>query len=140
LQLGYAVFSGIRQIAGRTGLLFGVQSPTCSADQLVQYIEAFIGRLPALIDNADLPEQIRVLSAQFDAASLPDQQQADMQWQAYLAGHQENHLQALQRVLSNLDTHSLLATANQLINATGGWLIVANRPASAAIPLSLPER
>ncbi|NAT23271.1 pyrroloquinoline quinone biosynthesis protein PqqF [Pseudomonas syringae pv. actinidifoliorum] len=140
LQLGYAVFSGIRQIAGRTGLLFGVQSPTCSADQLVQHIEAFIGRLPALIDNADLPEQIRVLSAQFDAASLPDQQQADMHWHAHLAGHQENHLQALQRVLSNLDTHSLLATVNQLINATGGWLIVANRPASAAIPLSLPER
>ncbi|RMN53980.1 Coenzyme PQQ synthesis protein F [Pseudomonas syringae pv. apii] len=140
LQLGYAVFSGIRQIAGRTGLLFGVQSPTCSADQLFQHIEAFIGRLPALIRTTDLPEQIRVLSAQFDPANMPDQQQADIHWQAFLAGHQANHSQALQRALSNLDTHSLLATANQLIDAAGGWLIVANRPASAAVPLSLPER
>ncbi len=38
LQLGYAVFSGLRQIDGRTGLLFGVQSPTSSAKQLFAHI------------------------------------------------------------------------------------------------------
>ncbi|KPY39522.1 Coenzyme PQQ synthesis protein F [Pseudomonas syringae pv. rhaphiolepidis] len=140
LQLGYAVFSGIRQINGRTGLLFGVQSPSCDAGQLFQHIETFIGRLPERIRDADVPEQIKALSAQFEPSSMPDQQQADMQWQAHLAGHQGSHSQALQCALSNLDTHSLLAAAEQLTNATGGWLIVANRPASAAIPLSLPER
>ncbi|EGH48763.1 insulinase-like:peptidase M16, partial [Pseudomonas syringae pv. pisi str. 1704B] len=49
LQLGYAVFSGLRQIDGRTGLLFGVQSPTSSAQQLFAHIGAFIGKLPQLV-------------------------------------------------------------------------------------------
>ncbi|WP_439852463.1 pyrroloquinoline quinone biosynthesis protein PqqF [Pseudomonas syringae] len=132
LQLGYAVFSGIRQIAGRTGMLFGVQSPTCTTEQLFQHIEAFIGALPDLVRSTDLPEQIQALSAQFDPTNMPDQQHADLQWHAYLAGHQGDHAQALRSALSNLDTHSLLAACDQLIDATGGWLIVANRPAPAA--------
>ncbi|RMM44275.1 Insulinase-like:peptidase M16 [Pseudomonas syringae pv. aptata] len=140
LQLGYAVFSGLRQIDGRTGLLFGVQSPTCNAQQLFAHIEAFIGGLPQWVRDADLPEQTKALAAQFEPSSLPEQQRADLQWQAHLAGHRGDHAQTLQRALSNLDTHSLLASADQLINATGGWLIVANRPASAAAPQSLPER
>ncbi|RMN80634.1 Coenzyme PQQ synthesis protein F [Pseudomonas cannabina] len=140
LQLGYAVFSGIRQIAGRTGLLFGVQSPTCNAKQLFQHIEAFIGALPDIVRSADLPEQICALSAQFDPVNLPEQQHAELQWQAHLAGHQDDPAQALREALSNLDTHSLLAAANRLIDATGGWLIVANRPAPAPNARSLPER
>ncbi|UZS72330.1 pyrroloquinoline quinone biosynthesis protein PqqF [Pseudomonas syringae] len=140
LQLGYAVFSGLRQIDGRTGLLFGVQSPTSSAQQLFAHIEAFIGKLPQLVRDADLPEQANALAAQFEPSSLPQQQRADLQWQAQLAGHRGDHAQTLQGALSNLDTHSLLASADQLISATGGWLIVANRPASAAVPQSLPEQ
>ncbi|MCF5628838.1 pyrroloquinoline quinone biosynthesis protein PqqF [Pseudomonas syringae] len=132
LQLGYAVFSGIRQIAGRTGMLFGVQSPTCTTEQLFQHIEAFIGALQDLVRGTDLPEQIQALSAQFDPMNMPDQQHADLQWHACLAGHQGDHAQALRSALSNLDTHSLLAASDQLIDATGGWLIVANRPAPAA--------
>ncbi|KWT00314.1 MULTISPECIES: pyrroloquinoline quinone biosynthesis protein PqqF [Pseudomonas syringae group] len=140
LQLGYAVFSGLRQIDGRTGLLFGVQSPISSAQQLFAHIGAFIGKLPQLVRDADLREQANALAAQFEPSSLPQQQRADLQWQAQLAGHRGDHAQTLQGALSNLDTHSLLASADQLISATGGWLIVANRPASAAVPLSLPER
>ncbi|PYD89218.1 pyrroloquinoline quinone biosynthesis protein PqqF [Pseudomonas syringae pv. pisi] len=140
LQLGYAVFSGLRQIDGKTGLLFGVQSPTCNAQQLFEHIEAFIGRLPQLVRGADLPEQTNALAAQFEPSNLPEQQRADLQWQAHLAGHQSDHAPTLQRALSNLETHSLLASADQLIKATGGWLIVANRPASAAVPQSLPEQ
>ncbi|MCA5970074.1 pyrroloquinoline quinone biosynthesis protein PqqF [Pseudomonas sp. P129] len=140
LQLGYAVFSSLRQIDGKTGLLFGVQSPTCNAQQLFEHIEAFIGRLPQLVRGADLPEQTNALAAQFEPSNLPQQQRADLQWQAHLAGHQSDHAPTLQRALSNLETHSLLASADQLIKATGGWLIVANRPASAAVPQSLPEQ
>ncbi|AHG39167.1 peptidase M16 [Pseudomonas syringae CC1557] len=140
LQLGYAVFSGIRQIAGRTGLLFGVQSPTSTTEQLFQHIEAFLVALPDLVRSADLPEQIQALSAQFDPMNMPDQQHADLQWHACLAGHQGDHAQTLRSALSNLDTHSLLAACDQLIDATGGWLIVANRPCPAASALSLPER
>ncbi|QGT83993.1 pyrroloquinoline quinone biosynthesis protein PqqF [Pseudomonas coronafaciens] len=140
LQLGYAVFSSVRQIAGRTGLLFGVQSPTCSAEQLVQHIEAFIDELPELIRSIDLPAQIQALSAQFDSSSMPDQQQADMQWHACLAEHEGDHLSALQSALSNLDTHLLLAAAKQLKHAVGGWLIVANSPVSEVVARSLPEQ
>ncbi|MCF5278077.1 insulinase family protein, partial [Pseudomonas syringae] len=140
LQLGYAVFSSLRQIDGKTGLLFGVQSPTCNAQQLLEHIAAFIGRLPQLVHDADLPEQTNALAAQFEPSNLPEQQRADLQWQAHLAGHQSDHAPTLQRALSNLETHSLLASADQLIKATGGWLIVANRPASAAVPQSLPEQ
>ncbi|EGH30271.1 insulinase-like:peptidase M16, partial [Pseudomonas syringae pv. japonica str. M301072] len=110
------------------------------AQQLFAHIGAFIGKLPQLVRDADLPEQANALAAQFEPSSLPQQQRADLQWQAQLAGHRGDHAQTLQGALSNLDTHSLLASADQLISATGGWLIVANRPASAAVPLSLPER
>lgn len=72
--------------------------------------------------------------------NLPEQQHAELQWQAHLAGHQDDPAQALREALSNLDTHSLLAAANRLIDATGGWLIVANRPAPAPNARSLPER
>ncbi|WP_206214708.1 insulinase family protein, partial [Pseudomonas viridiflava] len=64
LQLGYAVFSGVRQIDGTTGLLFGVQSPVSDVDQLVAHIEDFLSALPELIANADLPEQRQALGAQ----------------------------------------------------------------------------
>lgn len=140
LQLGYAVFSGVRQIAGRTGLLFGVQSPTCSTQQIFQHIEAFLGELPERVRSTDLPAQVQALSAQFDSLNMTGQQQADLHWHAHLAGHEGGYLTALQGALSNLDTHSLSNTAKQLIDAAGGWLIVANRPAPVVDARSLPER
>ncbi|CAM3435142.1 coenzyme PQQ biosynthesis protein PqqF [Pseudomonas floridensis] len=132
LQLGYAVFSGIRQINGVTGLLFGVQSPTCDVDQIIDHIETFLGQLPDLICNADLPEQSAALSAQYDLKTLSDEQAAELLWQAHLAGQGGDHALRLQQALSNLDTHLLNASASRLHDASTCWLIVANRPPAAA--------
>ncbi|MBC3955685.1 pyrroloquinoline quinone biosynthesis protein PqqF [Pseudomonas sp. DOAB1067] len=132
LQLGYAVFSGIRQIDGTTGLLFGVQSPSCSVDQLVAHIEAFLEGLPELIRNADLAEQRQALITQQDVSTLPYEQAAETRWQAHLAGHTEGHGLDLHGALSNLDTHSLNTAARALCDASAGWLILANRPPAAA--------
>ncbi|PNB70621.1 hypothetical protein C1X30_35140, partial [Pseudomonas sp. FW305-BF6] len=51
LQLGYAVFSGLRQINGQTGLLFGVQSPSVAPLDLLQHIEQFLGELERTIES-----------------------------------------------------------------------------------------
>ncbi|MBX8572366.1 pyrroloquinoline quinone biosynthesis protein PqqF [Pseudomonas cichorii] len=132
LQLGYAVFSSLRQIAGRTGLLLGVQSPTCSAEQIVRHIETFMGELPDLIDAADLPGLRQALAGQFDSATMPHEQAAELLWQARLAGHEKSGPEPLKKALLHLEKHSLLAAAGQLSDASAGWLILSNRPVPAA--------
>lgn len=128
LQLGYAVFSGLRQIAGRSGLLFGVQSPACTAAELVRHIEAFLDGLPDLIQGVDLAEQKQALTAQFDPLGLPNEQLAELSWQAHLAGHDGNYLKYMQHELASLEESALLEAARALKCAATGWLILANRP------------
>ena len=125
LQVGYAVFSGIRQINGQTGLLFGVQSPSISLAGIVEHLQTFLTQLPALIDNyADLGNQ--ALAQQFSAQALPIAQAADLLWHAQLAGHSSGYLQQLQQLIQTL-THADLQHATQQLNdAAGGWRCVAN--------------
>jgi secreted Zn-dependent insulinase-like peptidase len=128
LQLGYAVFSGVRQIGGRTGLLFGVQSPACGAEQLVRHIETLIDGIAAMITAADLAEQKHALIAQFDQNDLPNEQLAQLLWQAHLAGHDGDYLMHLQNALAALDCSGLIKAAGKLTGAVAGWLILSNRP------------
>lgn len=114
LQLGYAVFSGFRQIAGQSGLLFGVQSPTARAEQLVDHIESFMGTLPDLIKNADLPAQIAALQNQLDPAVLDSSQAAEMLWQAHLAGHSAHYLERLQHSFAHLRPEELQRAASRV--------------------------
>lgn len=134
LQLGYAVFSGIRQIAGRTGLLFGAQSPACTAQELMQHIEGFIERLPELIASASVPEQSRALAAQFDPDSLPNEQLAELRWHAHLSGHGPEYFKLLRHAFEALDAQQLLDAADRLASAAAGWRVLSNRTQS------LPER
>jgi secreted Zn-dependent insulinase-like peptidase len=126
LQLGYGVFSGLRQIAGQCGLLFGVQSPGTSVEQLVQHVSDFIQQLPQLIEAADLPGQAQALTAQLDLASLESPQVAELLWQAHLAGHGVDYLSQLHSALTQLEKTTLLSAARQLRIATGGWLCLTN--------------
>ena len=74
LQLGYAVFSGLRQIHGQTGLLFGVQSPSVAPAELLQHIEQFLNELPGTdpgIDDATFIAQRQALADQFASTALP---------------------------------------------------------------------
>ncbi|WP_455929181.1 pyrroloquinoline quinone biosynthesis protein PqqF [Pseudomonas fluorescens] len=127
LQIGYAVFSGIRQVNAQTGLLFGVQSPSISLSGIVDHLQSFLQQLPALIDNSpDLGNQ--ALAQQFNAQQLPLSQAAELLWQAQLAGHPSGYLDLLQELIQNRTREDVQRAAQQLNDATGGWRCVANGP------------
>ena len=127
LQLGYAVFSGFRQIAGHGGLLFGVQSPSASPEQLVAHIETFIEGLPALINAADLPAQVKILRDQLETADMEHLQAAELLWQAHLAGHGTDYCTRLQHSLAHLRQDALLETAHRLAHPDSARLCLSNR-------------
>jgi secreted Zn-dependent insulinase-like peptidase len=127
LQIGYAVFSGIRQINGQTGLLFGVQSPSVSLEGIMEHLRTFLAQLPVLIDASDNlghPE----LAQQFTAQALPIAQAAELLWQARLAGHPSDYLARLQHAIQALSREDLQRAAQQLLDAAGGWHCIANGP------------
>lgn len=129
LQLGYAVFSGLRQINGRSGLLFGVQSPNVAAAELLEHIKDFLNGLTELIHStaeATYLTQRHALADQFDIASLPGAQAAELLWQGKLAGHSSDYLTQLSEAILKTDRPALLAAAQRLNNADGGWLCLAN--------------
>ncbi|MHC8307684.1 pyrroloquinoline quinone biosynthesis protein PqqF [Pseudomonas sp. PB3P13] len=124
LQLGYAVFSGLRQIDGQSGLLFGVQSPNVAPPDLLQHVEGFLNAIPALIDAADdlaFVDQRRVLADQFDARLLPEAQAAELLWQGKLAGRSSDYLATLSLAILTANRDDLLRAARRLIAVEGGW-------------------
>lgn len=132
LQLGYAVFSALRQMQGQTGLLFGVQSPNAKPAALLGHIQQFLNGMPALIeqlDEASLSRHRQNLGNQFDDATLASKEAAELLWQAKLAGHSSDYLEQLTAAIHQLDRQTLLAAAQRLINADGGWLCLASDPA-----------
>jgi len=131
LQLGYAVFSGLKQINGQTGLLFGVQSPNVPAHQLVAHIEQFLDGLLALIrqiDDATLISQQQTLAAQFQSNALSSAQAAELLWQGKLAGRPSDYLQSLSDVIGQVNREQLLTAARRLIDAEGGRHCLSNGP------------
>ncbi|SER83383.1 coenzyme PQQ biosynthesis probable peptidase PqqF [Pseudomonas sp. NFACC02] len=129
LQLGYAVFSGFRQIAGQSGLLFGVQSPSVRAEQLVDYVQSFMRTLPDLIESADLDAQITALQNQLDPGNLDSSQAAEMLWQAHLAGHSVHYLERLQHSFAHLRPEALQRAAHQVALPETTVFCLSNRPA-----------
>lgn len=127
LQIGYAVFSGIRQINGQTGLLFGVQSPSVSLEGIVDHLQAFLKQLPTLIDSGDDLGNL-ALAQQFSTPTLPNAQAAELLWHAHLAGHPSGYLAHLKTHLKTCTREALQLAAQQLNDATGGWRCVANGP------------
>ncbi|KRP73355.1 pyrroloquinoline quinone biosynthesis protein PqqF [Pseudomonas paralactis] len=127
LQIGYAVFSGIQQVNGQTGLVFGVQSPSLSLDAIVEHLHTFLQQLPSLIErSADMGNQL--LAQQFTAQALSVSQTADLLWHAQLAGHTSSYLDQLQHLIQNRTREDLQHAAQQLLGAAGGWRCVANGP------------
>ena len=127
LQIGYAVFSGIRQINGQTGLLFGVQSPSVSLEGIVDHLQTFLKQLPVLIDSSDDLGNL-ALAQQFCAQTLPHAHAADLLWHAHLAGHPSDYLVQLQRAIQACTREHLQHASQQLNDAQGGWRCVANGP------------
>ncbi|MHC8336147.1 pyrroloquinoline quinone biosynthesis protein PqqF [Pseudomonas sp. LB3P25] len=135
LQLGYAVFSTLRQIHGQTGLLFGVQSPSVAPSNLLEHIEHFLSGLAGLIDDINdqtFIDQRQVLADQFDSAALPNAQAAELLWQGKLAGHSSDYLTQLPQAILKIDRETLLAAAQRLNQAEGGWRCLASGPCPAS--------
>ena len=131
LQLGYAVFSALRQIHGQTGLLFGVQSPSVAPAGLLEHIEHFLSDLPGMIegmDEATFTAQRQSLAKQFDLNALPAPQAAELLWQGKLAGHSSDYLERLPETILLIDRDALSGAAKRLNQALGGWRCLASGP------------
>ena len=129
LQLGYAVFSALRQIHGQTGMLFGVQSPSTAPLSLLEHIERFLSDLPGMIDGIDettFIAQRQALADQFEITALPFAQAAELLWQGKLAGRSSDYLTQLTLSILAIDRSALLAAAHRLNNAEGGWRCLAS--------------
>ena len=129
LQLGYAVFSALRQVHGQTGIVFAVQSPTVAPAEILKHIESFLSNLPALVENlgeAKFFAQRQALADQFDISALAQSQASDMLWQGKLAGHSSDYLQLLHRAILATDSQALLDAARRLNQADGGWRCLAS--------------
>ncbi|MHA6232716.1 pyrroloquinoline quinone biosynthesis protein PqqF [Pseudomonas fluorescens group sp. PF-69] len=129
LQLGYAVFSALRQMHGQTGLLFGVQSPSVEPVELLQHIEQFLDGLPPMIRDIDDESFIalrQTLADQFASTVLPDAQAAELLWQGKLAGRSSDYLSQLPQAILLVDRPTLIAAAQRLKQAEGGWRCLSN--------------
>ncbi|MDQ0126835.1 coenzyme PQQ biosynthesis probable peptidase PqqF [Pseudomonas lini] len=133
LQLGYAVFSGLRQVHGQTGLLFGVQSPSVAPVNLLGHVEQFLNELPEMIDGIDdlaFVAQRQALADQFISTALPVAEAAELLWQSKLAGHSSDFLILLTEAIARIDRSALLDAARRLNKADGGWRCLA----TSAVP------
>lgn len=131
LQLGYAVFSALRQIHGQTGLLFGVQSPSVAPLDLLEHIEHFLSDLAGMIGDIDVVtfiSQRQALANQFDSAALTDAQAAELLWQSKLADRSSDYLELLPQTILMIDREMLLAAAHRLNQTEGGWRCLASGP------------
>ena len=127
-QLGYAVFSGLHQVNGQTGLLFGVQSPHASAAEIFDHIQEFLGGLPNAIlalDEASFMQARTALAQQYSSDALNVAQASELLWQAKLAGHTSDYLPTLYNTLMTVDQDTTLNAAQHINHPDCGWLCIA---------------
>jgi len=128
LQLGYALFCGFRQVQAQRGILFAVQSPHATAEQVLGHIETFLqrqGERLTVLDEQALVRMIAELRRQALAQASDLREFAEQHWQAHLAGLPAQHEVAVLRALAALERPQLLAAHRQLSQAQGGWRVLA---------------
>lgn len=136
LQLGYAVFCSYRQIQGRRGLLFGVQSPGCKAAEILQHIQAFLQARSAWLaglDQAALAASITALRGQWQVQARSCDGLAERAWLAHLAGLSDDHGEAVQQALQSLSLVTVQQAQQALLEASAGWYVLSNEPTPAHI-------
>ncbi len=129
LQLGYAVFCRYEQIQGRRGLLFGVQSPCCSAEIILEHIQAFLqarGDYMVGLDAAGLACAVEALRCQWQVQACSPDGLAELAWQAHLAGLTSEHSQSVQQALQKVSLDALQQAQQALNQADGGWYVLSN--------------
>lgn len=123
LQLGYAVFSAFRQIAGQGGLLFGVQSPKASHDEILGHLATLL-REGVRLDLASRQQ----LADQFSESAMGNADVAQWAWQAHMAA-QDPDLPHMAQAIHSLEQPHLDALLQQVLQAEHGWLCLANAAA-----------
>lgn len=129
LQLGYAVFSSVRQIAGRSTLVFGIQSPTVTTADILNHIEAFLARLPtdiAALTHEPFGQQQKVLADQFLPSALDTRQLGEELWSAHQGGYPPTYLDDLRKAIMALHPDDLQHALHALHSAYHGWTCLAN--------------
>ncbi|MCU1725367.1 pyrroloquinoline quinone biosynthesis protein PqqF [Pseudomonas sp. 5P_5.1_Bac1] len=122
LQLGYAVFSAFRQIQGHNGLMFGVQSPSASHEEILSHIRAFLAR-PA----PDLGSAREALAVQLAEPAMPNADVAEWAWQTHLAGNDGLTLDRLSAAILTRKQVDIERAWEQL-GSEKNWLLLANGP------------
>ena len=126
LQLGYAVFCGFRQFGGQGGLVFAVQSPSATAGELLDHIEAFLESFAGQLD--DQPTRASLPAVRRRGSDI--RRHAEANWQALLAGCDAGHPVAVAAAMAQLDSEALRLQLRALRAADGGWIVVANADAA----------
>jgi coenzyme PQQ biosynthesis probable peptidase PqqF len=129
LQLGYAVFCHYRQIQGRRGVLFGVQSPNCTAEEIIEHIQVFLLERSAWLrelDQAALAGVGESLRSQWQVQARSCDGLAEQTWQAHLAGVSSAHGAAVQQALQQLSLTAVQQAQHALNQAAGGWYVLSN--------------
>lgn len=132
LQLGYAVFCSYRQIQGRRGLLFGVQSPGCNAEAIIEHIQAFLQDRSAWLlelEQAVLARAVEALRSQWQVQARSCDGVAEQVWLAHLAGLSGEHGHAVQQALQQVSLETLQQSQQALNQAAGGWYVLSNEAA-----------
>lgn len=131
LQLGYALFSGFRQVRGQRGLLFGVQSPHCKASALFTHIRHFLEQQPARLADLTPTAFTSAREALQQSLELPRShvEWAERLWQAHRAGLPADHPQRLLQAVASLDQAALQRACRDLLLARG-WQVLASVPSN----------
>jgi coenzyme PQQ biosynthesis probable peptidase PqqF len=130
LQLGYAVFCQYRQIQGRRGLLFGVQSPHLSASAILEHIQAFLQVRSTWLEQlseADLQSACASLDNQWQLQRHSVEGLAEQCWQARMAGLPQEHSAAVQAELKALSLADVCAAQRALSEGVGGRFVLSNQ-------------
>lgn len=127
-QLAYALYCGFRQIGGRRGVLFAVQSPLLSAVELQAEMDSFLYRQGEALRRLD-PQRIEALRAPLTAelGKPPGDftERVQQTWDDHLAGISPAHREAMATALGTLSATELCAAHSALASAQGGhWLLL----------------
>ncbi len=129
LQLGYAVFSRFHQFGSHAGILFAVQSPIASAEEILDHIQTFLFDFAETMAGqpAEVSERAAGEMSDRHVAGPTDLHAwADQAWHSYLAGHQVDRPQEVASAMRALRRQDMVAALETLRGAAGGWVAVAN--------------
>lgn len=132
LQLGYVVFSRFYQAGSHPGLLFGVQSPTATGQEIQAHIRAFLEDFAGTLAGQDdemLSRTVEDMSRRHVIEQADFQAHAEQAWHTQLAGHGRDRPSRVAEAMRALTCHDLAVALDSLRNCSGGWVVLSNAAA-----------